>query len=162
MNLLNHKKTIIATIGVIAIVAIGIIVFFALTKKQNLNTKNQPPKEQIKITNAKTVKLDQKAIDLKAQIIKNPVRQDRGDSYLVQSREFTMIYVSNADQFYIFINNKPEDDNKKLAEKWFADRGFTKEQLCGLGLHFVLAVPDITPEQKAAFKSTADGCPALN
>ncbi len=148
---------IVAVILVIAALLAGAIVF--LNRKSRVPTR--PTAEQIKIVTAKTVDLTQNTKNLKQKIIASPIREDRGDKYLVQSREFTIIYVPGPDQFYVQINNNPVQQNKEKAENWFKDKGFKKEELCGLGIHFELTYPDVTQKEITNFNSAASGCPSL-
>lgn len=161
----NRKRVLIAVLLLIfalAVVTITTVNFMKKPQKNTVSTVSQPSAEEIKIVKGKTVELGPKAIDLKKQIIAGPIREDHGDKYLVQSREFTVIYVPGPDQFYIQINNQPAADNKTKAQQWFLDKGFTNQDLCGLGLHFQLATPEVTQKEISKFNTAANGCPTLN
>lgn len=158
----NWKKITIAVFVLILVLGISFALYKTVTRKTQPKVPTRPTAEQIKIINGKTVPLGQNAKDLKQQIIAAPIRIDRGDKYLVQSREFTIVYVPSPDQFYVQINNNPAQENKALAQKWFTDKGFSSQDLCGLGIHFQLAVPGATLQEIQNFNTAPAGCPTLN
>jgi len=156
-----NKKAVIILSAIVVLLVIATALVMLFTKKSPKVTPKGFTPEQIKIIQGKTVPLDQNIKKIKEQIIASPIRQNGGDKYLVQTREFTIVYVTTPDQFYVQINNEPAQENKKLAEKWFIDKGLTQKELCGLGVHFQLATPGATKEQIANFNTAAEGCPTL-
>lgn len=100
--------------------------------------EKQARKEEVKKLYGKTKELPNEAIQTKETLVQNAISEKGGDYLLVEKDTYSIVYVKTPDVFYVFLKNAPLDLYKLEAENWFIDKGFTKDDLCALGINYVL------------------------
>lgn len=88
----------------------------------------------------------------------NIIENNNGDLLLVLTDDYRIEYIPSPDIFIATLQKEPVENNRKKAEKWFLDKGFSQENLCNLGLQFILH-SSLTQDYKTkGFSSRPTGC----
>lgn len=174
----NNLKIIIATTTVLLLV----VVISLLYINQNSKKPKEGSKPLPKIKSTEEVKKETKEFleqnpdvaeqvgkgepltpdvqKIKEELIQpqNILENNNGDLLLVKTNDYLIQYITSPDIFIVTLLKEPVEENRKIAEKWFLDKGFSQENLCNLGLHFILH-SSLTQEYKAkGFSSRPSGC----
>jgi len=93
-------------------------------------------KENLKYL-GKSKELSAEAKNLKREIINDPISTNKGDILLHETDGFSIEYISFPDLFFANLEEEPVEKYQKEVESWFLQKGFKKDDLCGLGINFI-------------------------
>ncbi len=80
----------------------------------------------------------------------------------LENKNFRITYVPTPDIFVVSIFNQPAQDYKNFAESWFLAQGFSRKDLCGLGVKFVYDINGLSVAEKAKLPQYVSNCQPNN
>lgn len=114
-------------------------------------------KEEIQDAANKAEDLSPQAQIIKRDTITRALQNINGDYLLVSENGFKVVYVPSPDAFFVYLKS-PVSTNRTQAENWFTGRGFSRADLCNLGIHFVLDVENPNGRDRSTIEREISGC----
>lgn len=156
-----NKKLLLILASTVAVVLLALMVLFVVSKsKKQAPAQKQPVSLATPTPKYDTQTLSTQAIEKKQALTKTA--KVSGDLQLAQNDNFEIDYLISNDDFIVIINKNPYPETKKLAEQFFTDKGFTKEELCTLKIRFYPAKEVTVGYTGGPQDSVPTGCKPTN
>ena len=130
----------------------------ATTGKQTEKTQQiEQKKETVAKISGKEEQITKSATVIKADLI-NKSTENRGDFLLTKNEGFDITYVKTPDVFIVTLKKLPVELQKTAVEDWFIAQGFKKEDLCALGINYVVDFAIKSAVDFSTFKTHPANC----